>query len=1242
MPTIQIQQHPSEPRKATVSFAYGASYPIVITSPFADEQEQDLEWYFEEYLKFPFTHQVKFQQIAKSIKGYGENLFEQVFGQRKVYADYQAALAGQPTLEIIGSAAFHCLHWEALKDPDMAEPLAVRFNLIRKPVGADIQRQAISQIQTPVLRVLLVTSRPNGKHDVAYRTISQPLVAAVQNSRLPVQIDLLRPATYKALVQHLESVAKGTYHILHFDVHGSVLDYAGLQQGINTGAFLFDQHYGTSKLEPYDGKKAFLFLDGDHNTAQPIEAHDLKVLLARHSIPVVLLNACQSAKQSAQQDTSLGSLLMQAGIQGVVAMAYSVTVSAATLFVKTFYEQLLSHQDFSAAARRARFELHQDKNRKAYLNQDIVLEDWLLPVSYQFQPIQLPLRPFHVEEEAAWYDQQCQQYQPPHTAYGFVGRDLDVLEIEKRLDKDNLLLIQGMGGAGKTTLLHHLMNWWQVTHFVERVFYFGYDEKAHTCQQILHSIARRLFSEQDYKFRFQPFNEAAQQAKLVQTLRAQQHCIVLDNLESITGAALAIPHSLTAEQQAEIKTFLHALIGGKTRVLLGSRGEEAWLNCPTVYYLAGLDAEAASVLANKILERNHALHYRHGEQQADLLKLLKLLAGFPLALEVVLANLKQQTPKQVLQALQTGDEGIDFASEDKTQSILRCIDYSHSALSAQAQQLLLCLAPFKAVLYQPLLEDYSEKLQAQPALANLAGADWQSVLAELQNWGLISPHEVDGFISLQPTLSYFINHRLQQDEASLQAIQTAFREFYDDCGGQLFLLMNSKEPQEKQIGQYFTGLEYENLSFALQLALAAQVSIRNLYVPLSRYISIQQTHQQGLELGEWVLQQLDNYPPTLLQGQLGYDFVVVIDDIANRQWLLKYFAEAEQSYQKILSLVEILKNLAKELQASMQASIYHQLGIVTQEQRQWQQAEAYYHRALQIKVEFKDRYSQAITYHQLGAVAHAQKQWQQAHEYYQRALQIKVEFKDRYSQAITYHHLGALALAQKQWQQAEEHYQRSLQIRIEFKDRYSQAMTYHELGIVAHEQRQWQKAQDYYQHALQIKLEFNDLYSQAMTYHQLGSVVREQRQWQQAYEYYQRAIQINSEFNDNYSQAMTYHELGIMAEAQREWQQAQDYYQRALQIKIEFNDRYSQASTYGQLGNMAQTQSQWQQAQDYFLQALAIFIEFQDEYSLGITLGNLKRLYHAYADNTLAARISAILGCTEAQALKLLQQDAAD
>ena len=74
---------------------------------------------------------------------------------------------------------------------------------------------------------------------------------------------------------------------------------------------------------------------------------------------------------------------------------------------------------------------------------------------------------------------------------------------------------------------------------------------------------------------------------------------------------------------------------------------------------------------------------------------------------------------------------------------------------------------------------------------------------------------------------------------------------------------------------------------------------------------------------------------------------------------------------------------------------------MAQAQRQWPEAERYYKDALQIYIDFNDRYTQASTFHQLGIVAQEQRQWPEAERYYQHALEIKIEFNDRYSQAST-------------------------------------------------------------------------------------------------------------------------------------------------------------------------------------------------------------------------------------------------
>jgi hypothetical protein len=528
-----------------------------------------------------------------------------------------------------------------------------------------------------------------------------------------------------------------------------------------------------------------------------------------------------------------------------------------------------------------------------------------------------------------------------------VGRDIDILQIEKPLlTKRNILLIRGMGGAGKTTLLRHLAAWWHTTGFVQRVFYFGYDEKAWSLQQIMTSIAQTLYGPKYYTD-FQPLATAAQQAMLSHDLRGKNHLLILDNLESITGAHLAIQHTLPPEEQSALRSFLTDLAKGHTQVLLSSRGGEDWLAKGTfddnIYELPGLDPEAASTLADRILERSNATNYRQDE---NVRKLINVLDGFPVALEVVLANLAHQTPADVLAALQAGDVSIDpkSDSQDKTESILRCIDYSHSNLSPEAQQLLLCLAPFTSVIWQDMLDEYTGYLREQPTLVSLPFERWPEMIQEAINWGLLSADpDIPGFLRLQPIFPYFLRNRLHESiQADMKiAIETAFREHYDQVGDMLYGLLDSKDPQERQVGQMLASLEYENLVTALNLALAAQVSFYTLYLALSEYLDLIQDRSRGLELGQTVLICLDAYPTEKLVGSLGVELAGVIDIIATCQFNLKQYAAAEASFQKALNI--LLENKQYDVNdvniKKNSAEIYHRLGAVAQEQRQWEQAE---------------------------------------------------------------------------------------------------------------------------------------------------------------------------------------------------------------------------------------------------------------------------------------------------------------
>lgn len=1185
--------------RARVSFNHASAYEVVVSNPFAGtNKEADLEWYFEEWPKFTFINTVKAEQAAVSVREYGEALFGQVFKiNTDVHANYCAALNSvdfyKSRIEIVGSPEFHALHWEAMRDPARPdEPLVTQCTMLRKNLKQSKNTATVRESAS--INVLVITARPFGESDVGYRTISRPLTKTLRDAKLNVTLDLLRPATLRSLHEHLASKGAGHYHVLHFDTHGALWDYP---------QYLAHQlSYNSKILPPFEGLNAFIFLDRGDGHPDLIHADDLAALLQQFEVPLVVLNACQSGKQIGTDESSLGARLMQAGVQNILAMSYSVTVTAAMKCMTELYRRLFEDAPVQEALRYARIQLHTDKGRQAYFEQIVPLEDWLLPVLYENQATGFALRQPTADETRALAEHEAQTTQFGEPTYGFFGRDLDVLRVERLLHPlggvggsgggAEPLLIYGMGGMGKSSLLRELARWWTQTRWIERTFYFGWDTRAWTRQQIMHEIARAMWSRADYERIFMSLDEEAQQDLLCKYLRERAWLLILDNLESVRTevgtaytASMTTKHSLSGEELGKLRAWVDALRGGKTRVLLGSRGREDWL-CTTTYELRGLDAEAASDLAEAVLKKNDV--HMHDDDRTNMQRLITLLAGVPLALTVILPNLRQKTAAQVLKELAQGNVALDAGQsegrDNKDQSILRCIEYSYQQMPVELQGLLMCLAPFVGVANGDLLIEYSEQLKMQPALTDVPFEQWGVALSMAKRWGLLSAYpEADGYVQLQPVLPYFLRRQLTNKPERFKAIEQAFYQYYTYIGFTLIKSTQKKQPEKQLSGLAWIGLEYENFSTALEIGLANHDSIINLYYPLDLYIDATHDHIRGLVLGQQVQNKLMISQNYVLRKVIANEIPALLDSIAKRYLLVNHYIEAEQGYHQALSLATKIEDV--DLRRKVSAVMYHQLGVVAQEQRQWVQAEKYYKQALQIKAMINDRHMQAASYGQLGRLAQEQHQWAQAERYFQQALQIYIEFDDRRQQAATYQNLG----------------------------------------IVVQNQHRRKQAEVYYLRALRINREFYDRHAQAKTYDMLGSLAQEQQEWTQAKEYYLKALKIKIEFKDRHQQAITYHHLGLLAQEQHQWEQSERYYQQALLLDIESKERYSQANAYGQLGMLAQAQRQWAHAKTHYMQALTIFAEYNDQIYIAFTIRNLARLWRESDDESLPLVVGTVL-----------------
>ena len=167
--------------------------------------------------------------------------------------------------------------------------------------------------------------------------------------------------------------------------------------------------------------------------------------------------------------------LLRSGVHSVVAMAFELNVSGAQEFLPAFYRRLFASGDVAEATLAGRQQMLAE-NGRVCARGTFPLDDWLVPVLYQQQPLDFSFaKEVKAEEPAALPSELVDQQNP----YGLIGRDGTVLEMERALRRPPAgILVHGLGGVGKTTLALGFARWLIETGGLapKRLFWFRFDE----------------------------------------------------------------------------------------------------------------------------------------------------------------------------------------------------------------------------------------------------------------------------------------------------------------------------------------------------------------------------------------------------------------------------------------------------------------------------------------------------------------------------------------------------------------------------------------------------------------------------------------------------------------------------------------------------------------------------------------------------------------------------------------------
>ena len=516
----------------------------IFTAPLGPIEAEDLRWYLERYYIWPTgVFAERAERIKNQLPQWGQRLYHKALGTPAAQSSlnaWQNATGGrerrfsvwvdadlpeetdsqQQTEAKEAATLLLSLPWELVHDG--------RSYLFRGNNPVRVRRRLPNRYQLDIvetnlpIRILLASPRPENQHTgyIDHRISARPLIEAIEKLGELVELSVLTPPTFPALQQALKQARddRKPFDVVHFDGHGVYDPKYGL------GGLCFEDPQDLSKLT----ERGMTF----------ITAQEMAEVMRDCRIPVVFLEACQSAQAEEDPTASVAAKLLEEGVTSVVAMTHSVLVETARRFVEAFYKELAQGARVGTAMLAGQNALINDTYRGKVMGAgDLHLQDWFVPVLYQEEqdPQLLTVLPSKQVQQIQTQQRELRlgalPAAPPHQ---FIGRSRELLAMERLLLNPgvNYAVVIGTDGSGKTALAVELARWLVRTGRFRRTAFVSL-ETVTDPRAVLDSLGRQLLPDGENWSVAQFPNLKGALQPVERGLRDMPTVIVLDNLESV-------------------------------------------------------------------------------------------------------------------------------------------------------------------------------------------------------------------------------------------------------------------------------------------------------------------------------------------------------------------------------------------------------------------------------------------------------------------------------------------------------------------------------------------------------------------------------------------------------------------------------------------------------------------------------------------------------------------------------------
>jgi tetratricopeptide (TPR) repeat protein len=1074
-------------------------------------EREELRWYLERYYSWPSG---VFQERAKKVEDllpvWGKKLYDALFdaGSREVsdvLRMWQDAEEGARRFTVYVDKKMVAAvdgSETALANEAATKLLTLPWELVHNGTGylfqggspAPVRRQLPNtkklkaMVTEPPIRILLVSPRP--EDDIAgyidHRIIAIPLVNALENLGPLAELTVLTPPTFHALNERLLTAKKeGTpFHVVHFDGHG-----------------VFDKKVGLGGLcfeDPQDIKKL------QHRRSDIIDAKKIAAVVQNHRIPLIFLEACQSAQTEKDPGASVAATLLDQGVASVVAMSHIVLVETARRFVKAFYQQLAQGNPVGEAMLAGRRQLHGNAFRiNIFGAGKLYLQDWFVPVLYQEkEDLQLlthvPSRPVQeIDQKSLTQRMEALPGEPPHH---FVGRSRELLTLERLLHLEKYGVILGQGGEGKTTLAAELARWLVRTGRFKGAVFVSMED-IYDGRTVVDVMGRQLLT----NFSVAEYEQLDQALLPIEAaLREEATLLLLDNMESILPPKDT--HQPTRMEPLALKAFF-ALCSrlnnvGDTRLLFTSREVllKPFASGRQTITLSRLDKQDAIDLVHQAMIEAGVEPNENddGSAQPEVEALVQSVHCHARSLVLLVPYIGQLGVRHTTENLGKIMADLDKQYPDERErSLFASVQLSLYRLKPEIQEKIKPLGAFQGGGTIPIIG----------MVLQVAEEERDALLQALIQLKLAEPMPYN-FVRFHPALCPFLWGQMTADE------QKESTQRWAESMIQLSGFLYGQRSEDVQLSATLTTLELPNLMRLLHHVEAQEnpdttVDLATTLEHLISYLGRKDLlavvadirQEEAKKLGEWSrtrfraafvqierllgsgnLKQALTEAQALLEKSLqegtyddaDYDiamaFKVLGDALETGGLADAALTQYREAYQRFQGLADQGDTDA----ATMASSSLTGMGDCLTDLGQLDEAASAYEEGIKRAETLKDERGIAVNKGQLGSVRLRQKRYDDALDAYHESRTLFENLGEQEAVAVAWHQIGIVHQEAGQYDAAEQAYRKSLAIHVQQSNPAVEASTLNQIGILYDKMGRVEEAVVFLRQAVDRSVELGD------------------------------------------------------------------------------------------------------------------------------------------------------------------------